>query len=103
MKKFKNFFSVLSFLLFLAGTGRAQSVKINEYSCSNMSSFVSNLGTYEDWIELYNTTGAAINLNNYYLSNKKTNITKWKFGNVTIPANGFLRIWASGANVTTGA
>jgi gliding motility-associated-like protein len=61
-----------------------------------------NLGTYEDWVELYNTTAAPINLTNYYLSNKKTNITKWQLGNVTIPANGFLRIWASGSNVNVG-
>lgn len=57
---------------------------------------------YEDWVELYNTTASPVNLNGYYLSDKISNPTKWQFGNATISANGFLRIWASGRNVTSG-
>lgn len=77
-------------------------VVINEYSCSNVNSFQDNFSEYEDWIELYNTTAAAVNINGYHLSDKKTNPTKWAFGNVTIPANGFIRVWASGRNINTG-
>jgi len=73
-------------------------VVINEYSCSNVNSWVDNFGQYEDFIELYNTTAASVNINGYHLSDKKTNTLKWTFGNVTIPANGFLRVWASGRN-----
>lgn len=78
-------------------------VVINEYSCSNLTSYMDNFGNYEDWIELYNSGSAPVNLTGYHLSSKRTNIAEWTFGNVTIGANGFLRIWASGANVTTGA
>lgn len=97
----KYFRSIFFFLFLLTLTSKAQ-VVINEYSCSNLNGIMSNLGTYEDWIELYNTSSTPVNLNNYYLSNKKTNITKWKLGNVTIAGNGFLRIWASGQNINTG-
>lgn len=82
-------------------TGYAQ-VMINEYSCSNLNSYTDNFGNFEDWIELYNGGTSAVNLTGYRLSDKKTNLAKWTFGNVTIAANGFLRIWASGANVTAG-
>jgi len=91
----------LTFLC-MAFTGRAQ-VMINEYSCSNFNSYTDNFGNYEDWIELYNAGSTAVNLTGYHLSDKKTNLAKWSFGNVTIAANGFVRIWASGADVTAGA
>ncbi|MCW3076382.1 MAG: Spore coat protein CotH [Bacteroidetes bacterium] len=77
-------------------------VIINEYSCSNLTTFTDNFGKAEDWIELYNPSGTPVNLTGYCLSNKTTNPGKWKFGNVTINANSFLRIWASGNNINSG-
>ncbi len=75
-------------------------VVINEFSASNYSLFTDNYGRNEDWIELYNTTGSAFNLTGYYLSDVINNPTKWQFpAGTTIPANGFLRVWASGMNV----
>lgn len=93
---------LLSFAcLWFAGQSHSQIV-INEYSCSNLSSVADNFGDYEDWVELYNTTSSPVNLNGYYLSDKLSDPTKWQLGSVTINANGFLRIWASGRNIKTG-
>ncbi|MBI3502972.1 MAG: CotH kinase family protein [Bacteroidetes bacterium] len=78
-------------------------VVINEYSASNINSFTDNFGNYEDWVELYNTTASSVNLTGWYLSNNKNKPTKWQLGNVTINANGFLRIWASGRGINSGA
>lgn len=89
------------FCVCLLSTGRSQ-VVINEYSCSNMSQFLDNYGNYEDWVELYNPGSAAVNLAGYHLSDNKTNVQKWTFGNVSIAAGGFLRVWASGRNITAG-
>jgi gliding motility-associated-like protein len=101
-KLFRRSLYFLYFCLFFSLTSYSQ-VVINEYSCANLSSFADNFGNFEDWIELYNTSASPVNLTGFSLSDKKTNPGKWKFGNVTIGANGFLRIWASGNNVITGA
>jgi gliding motility-associated-like protein len=94
--------TLLCCVLLFAKLSHSQ-VKINEYSASNLNTFTDNFGGYEDWIELYNPGATAINLNGWGLSDKVTNMFKWKFGNVTIPAGGFLRIWASNKNINVGA
>jgi gliding motility-associated-like protein len=89
--------------LFLDFSISAQ-IKINEYSCANISINTDNFGNNEDWIELYNPTASPVSLAGYYLSDAVNKPTKWAFGaGVTIPANGFLLVWASGRNINTGA
>ena len=41
-----------------------------------------------DWIELYNTTGAGISLENWYLSDDKAELQKWAIPGTLIPAYG---------------
>lgn len=69
----------------------------NLCSPHNPNPFPDNFGDCNDWVELYNTTGTAFDLEGYYITDRLTNLTKWEFpaGSV-IPANGFLRIWLSG-------
>jgi len=43
-----------------------------------------------DWIELYNTTGAGINLNGWYLSDKVSEPKKWAIPSVSIGGQGRL-------------
>src|SRR3972149_4709972 len=92
----------ITFFFLLTSPFCFSQVVINEYSCSNLNSFADNFGEYEDWIELYNTSASPVNLTGYHLSDLKTDPIKWSFGNVTIAANGFLRVWASGRNINTG-
>jgi hypothetical protein len=48
-------------------------------------------GNAADWIELRNTTGAAIDLSGWYLSNDAADMLKYKLPSGTIlPANGYL-------------
>lgn len=42
-----------------------------------------------DWIELYNPTQAAIDLNGYYLSDSSSNIKKWMISNKSIEPGGY--------------
>ena len=88
-------------LIFTVNLTKAQ-VVINEYSCSNISTITDNFGEYEDWVELYNPTGAAINISGYYLSDKASNPTKFQIPTgVSVPANGFLKVFCSNKNLFT--
>jgi len=72
------------------------SLFINEIMAANESTIADESGAFEDWIEIYNPTATAINLGGLYLSDKPNNPNKWAFPEVTIPAKGFLTLWADG-------
>lgn len=70
-------------------------VVINELMATNATTVQDPQGDYEDWIELFNKTNAAVDLSGWYLTDKADNLTKYKIPNgVTIPANGYLIFWA---------
>lgn len=99
-----RFLQTTSLLLSLfAFSPLAAQVVINEYSCSNLNTVTDNFSKNEDWIELYNKGGSAVNLAGYYLSDDKLKPQKWAIpAGVTIPANGRVTFWASGRNVVVG-
>lgn len=76
-------------------------VVVNEYSCSNRN-ITDMFNEFEDWVEFFNTSSSAINLEGYYLSDKIDNPLKWQFPNVSIPANGRLLVICSGRNSVNG-
>ena len=95
-------FVFISMGMFLYIIGSAQ-VLINEYSASNISTVTDNYSEFEDWIELYNSGSNNADIGGYYLSDKLSDSTKWQFPNgVSIPAGGFLTVWASGRNEVSG-
>lgn len=97
-----NSFILTVLLTFLVWNVTAQ-VVINEYSASNLNTILDNYSNNEDWVELYNTGNTSFNLGGYYLSDKPSDSVKWQFpDNVTIAANGFLKVWLSGRNEVAG-
>jgi len=71
------------------------SVLINEIIASNSSSALDQNGENDDWIELYNKTSNPIDLSSMYLTDDALNLMKWPFPvTTTIPANGYLIVWA---------
>ncbi len=95
-------FIILTLSLFSFINKAKSQVMINEYSCSNQN-LADNYGKTEDWVELYNAGGTAVNLAGYYMSDNKNNPTKWAFpAGITIPATGFIKVWASGNNIVVG-
>ena len=78
-------------------------VVINEYSASNLFTILDNYSSNEDWVELFNTGSTSFNLGGYYLSDNPADSVKWQFpAGVSIPANGFIKIWLSGRNEVAG-
>ncbi|MCF8245413.1 MAG: lamin tail domain-containing protein [Saprospiraceae bacterium] len=84
------------FCLFAFGKVGAQApVVINELMASNTSTITDEAGEFNDWIELYNTSGSAVSLNGWFLTDNPANLTKWDFPtNTSIPAYDYLIIWA---------
>jgi hypothetical protein len=59
-------------------------VVINELMALNTSSLLDPQGGYDDWIELHNSSDAAIDITGMYLSDKENNPRKWTFPEGTI-------------------
>jgi len=74
----------------------SQTLVINELMPANLSTIADEDGDYNDWIEVYNPSGSAINLNGYFLSDDENNNVKWSFPNITIAPYNFVFIFASG-------
>ena len=54
-----------------------------------------------DWIEIHNTGSSAVDLAGYHLTDNANNPTKWTFPAVTLPAQGYLRVFATGKDRTS--
>jgi lamin tail-like protein len=66
--------------------------RINEWMASNHSFLDPADGQSDDWFELYNPTGAAVNLSSWSLADGVTSYTIPT--GYSIPAGGFLIVWA---------
>lgn len=74
---------------------------INELSCNNKYSLSDEYGENDDWIELYNAGVAPVNIAGWYISDTLNTtlfhrIPSWDPGKTTIPAGGYLILWADG-------
>ena len=72
---------------------------INELMASNSNTIRDPQGQYDDWIEIHNIGSYPIDTGNMYLTDDLTIPAKWRIpGNrpaaTTIPAGGYLLVWA---------
>lgn len=72
---------------------------INEIMTDNLSTVQNEAGIYADWIELYNASDREISLGNYYLSDDRSELTKWKFPEQTIGSQEYLVIFCDNMNL----
>lgn len=85
----------------VALTERALSgIHIHEFVANNDSGLEDEDGDNEDWIELHNPTAFPIDLMGYGLSDVADDPAQWTLPKVTIPAGGFLVVFASGKDRT---
>jgi hypothetical protein len=73
---------------------------INEFSSANLNGVKDEDSVYSDWIELYNNTSSAINLEGYHLSDQATFLSKWTFPAFSLPPYSHQLVFASGKNRT---
>jgi autotransporter-associated beta strand protein len=71
-------------------------LRINELLTSNESGLNDGNGDRSDWIEIYNPNPQAVNLSGYRLTDSSLEPAKWVFPAVTVPAGGYLVVFASG-------
>ncbi len=69
---------------------------VNELLAQNDSTNTDQGTEYDDWFELYNPGDESINLQGMYVSDNILIPRKWRLGNLSIPAKGFLLLWADG-------
>ena len=71
---------------------------ISEIVASNNYTYKDNDGEYSDYIEIYNANSYDINLSGYRLTDSLYESNKWKFPDITIKANSYMLVFASGKN-----
>ncbi|MBM3848018.1 MAG: lamin tail domain-containing protein, partial [Verrucomicrobia bacterium] len=76
----------------------AETLRITEFMASNFRTLADEDGDWEDWIEIHNSGLEAANLQGYYLTDSKSNLKRWQFPSVEVPANGYLIVFASNKN-----
>lgn len=76
-------------------------IRINEAGNRNFSQVFDEFGSTEDWIELYNASSQAQSLQGYGISDDPSFPMKWPLPSLTMPANGYLLLFASGRNLSS--
>jgi len=80
-----------------------KSVVINELMPKNTGFGSDQDNEFDDWIEIYNLADEDIDVSGYYLTDSKSNLTKWKFPvGTTLAKNGYLIVWVDGDSTQVG-
>jgi len=79
-----------------------QALVVNEIQSLNESTITDDDGEHVDWIEIYNPSAQAVDMTDHFLSDDDLDPYKWTFPSVSIPAGGFLLIWASDKDRVSG-
>ncbi|MDB4724116.1 lamin tail domain-containing protein, partial [Akkermansiaceae bacterium] len=59
---------------------------ISEFMAANDTVLADEDGDFSDWIEIHNPDGSEVDLDGYFLTDKASNLDKWRIPAVTIPA-----------------
>src|SRR4030043_326276 len=89
--------------MYMIGSANAAVLVISEFVARNDSKpplrngdLLDEDGDPSDWIEIYNPTEEAINLDGWFLTDDANDMEKWEFPAVEIARGGFLVVFASG-------
>ncbi|MFT4969856.1 MAG: hypothetical protein ACI9O4_001607 [Chitinophagales bacterium] len=73
---------------------------INEVMAKNENGLTDRFEDKSDWIEIYNETDSAVNLENWSIADKISLLNVYKFPSLIIPSEAYLVVFASGRNIT---
>jgi hypothetical protein len=83
-------------LLVSLATAWTQDLQITEFMADNDFGIPDEDGELQDWIELYNPQSHPVALTGWHLTDDPKNLTQWTFPGGSIPARGFIVVFASG-------
>ena len=92
---------IVSALLLARAADAASTVIISEFMAANSTTLADDDGEFSDWIELYNSSAASVNLLDWSLTDNAGSLTKWRFPATNVPPGGFITIFASEKNRRT--
>ncbi|MBN2506248.1 MAG: lamin tail domain-containing protein, partial [Verrucomicrobia bacterium] len=93
-----NAFAGGAFTYVLDPNAQFSDIRINEIVAANDNGAVDEDGDTSDWIEIHNGGSTAVDLAGWYLTDNILSLNKWRFPSVSLPANGYLIVWASEKN-----
>ncbi|KAL0031002.1 hypothetical protein WJX79_008100 [Trebouxia sp. C0005] len=74
----------------------AKAVVISEVQAVNSGTITNSLGNSPSWVELFNPTSSAVNLQGYSLSTSSNQAFNFQFPSVSIPAGGYQLVYVTG-------
>lgn len=84
----------------LSGCDLTEAVIISEFVASNTRGLTDGDGETSDWIELHNRSDSAAALDGWCLTDDPRRLERWCLPAVSIPARGYLLVFASGKRVS---
>lgn len=66
---------------------------INEFVALNNTGIQDEMGSFEDWVEIWNPGPSEVEMGGLYLSDDLAQTTKWAFPDTVLPAGEFLVVW----------
>src|SRR5436190_9219257 len=76
----------------------AENVIISEFLASNNGGLKDEDLDYSDWVEIFNGGTTTVNMDGWFLTDTKDNLTKWRFPATNIGPSRFLIVFASSKN-----
>jgi hypothetical protein len=90
----------LGFAAWAQGADRTASVYLSEVMADDPTGLKDNDGERSGWIEICNGANAPINLGGWFLTNSRSNLTKWRFPAIDLLPDMYLIVFASGKSRT---
>src|SRR5207247_5432748 len=74
----------------------ASPLVLSEFMADNTHTLQDEDGSFEDWIEIYNTSSSPVNLDGWHLTDEANDLAKWRFPATNLHAGGLLLVFGSG-------